>query len=89
MSQAGAKYAAQNGKDYIEILSFYYDGCKVTSNYGTGGGEVSNNGGSAKFNDKCQKLIAWAVSKKGCKYVWGASGTDGKTFDCATFVRAG
>ena len=29
MSQAGAKYAAEHGKGYLDILAFYYPGTKV------------------------------------------------------------
>lgn len=87
MSQSGAKYAAQQGKSYTDILSFYYVGCSVSPNYG-GGGKLDTQNQSG-YNEKCKKLIAWAISKRGCDYVWGATGKDGKTFDCATFVRAG
>lgn len=42
MSQRGAQWAANNGKTYTEILSFYYPGSQLLSNYGSGGGSTTD-----------------------------------------------
>ena len=36
MSQRGAQWAANNGKTFSEILSFYYPGSQLQANYGNG-----------------------------------------------------
>ena len=42
MSQRGAQWAANNGKTYTEILSFYYPGSQIQSNYASGGGSTTD-----------------------------------------------
>lgn len=60
----------------------YYDG--GDDNYGesSGGGGGYYNGGSAGDNSA---VVGYALSKKGCPYVWGAEGPD--AFDCSGLVR--
>ena len=59
MSQTGAKNMASAGFTYKDILSFYYPGTEIKEGYGMGNAEIVKN---------------WCLSKKGCGYVWGATG---------------
>lgn len=61
MSQSGAKKMASLGKTYKEILSFYYPGTEIKEAYGMS-------------NTNADIVRAWCVSKKGCGYVYGATG---------------
>ena len=59
MSQLGAKRMAELGFSYKDILAFYYPGTEIKEAYG-----VNN----------ADKVKQWCLSKKGCGYVWGATG---------------
>lgn len=65
MSQRGAKRMAELGYTYLEILQFYYPGTEIG---------LLNEDGSVKLMDKASIVKEWALSKKGCGYVWGATG---------------
>lgn len=65
MSQRGAKRMAELGYTYLEILQFYYPGTEIG---------LLNEDGSVKTVDKASIVKEWALSKKGCGYVWGATG---------------
>jgi hypothetical protein len=56
---------AELGYNYLEILEFYYPGTQIA---------YLNSDGSVMPLDKASKDKAWALSKKGCGYVWGATG---------------
>lgn len=66
MSQNGAKNMAAKGFKYTEILEFYYPGTELRNNYGETK-EVVTMGNA-------EKVRQWCLSKKGCGYVWGATG---------------
>ncbi len=59
MSQYGAKEMAKQGFTYKQILDFYYPGTYIKEGYGMGNAE---------------KVRSWCLSKKGCGYVYGATG---------------
>ncbi len=59
MSQTGAKNMATQGFTYKQILDFYYPGTYIKGGYGMGNAETVKN---------------WCLSKKGCGYVYGATG---------------
>ena len=65
MSQRGAKRMAELGYNYLEILQFYYPGTEIG---------LLNEDGSVKIMDKASVVKEWALSKKGCGYVWGSTG---------------
>lgn len=67
MSQVGARYAAQTGVSYKDILAFYYPGTKLTSLYGEAKEVIP-------VNEKVQAIIELAKSKMGDPYVYGTSG---------------
>lgn len=71
LSQYGARWAANNGKGYREILSFYYPHTDIASNYGEG---VNNVNEKRKMNEKEQAIASWALNQVGCGYTWGATG---------------
>lgn len=89
MSQYGAMYAARQGIGYKDILAFYYPGCELVSIDKPV--EVSAPLPSPKEQPKPQALIlaeqmaAFARSKVGGKYVFGASGP--VNFDCSGLVK--
>ena len=56
---------AELGYTYLEILQFYYPGTEIG---------LLNEDGSVKTVDKASIVKEWALSKKGCGYVWGATG---------------
>lgn len=67
MSQRGAKQMAELGFSYIEILQFYYPGTQLAY--------LTDEGGIQPMAiDNASKVKEWALSKKGCGYVWGATG---------------
>lgn len=65
MSQRGAKQMAELGYNCFEILEFYYPGTQIA---------LLNEDGSVTPMDKASIVKEWALSKKGCGYVWGATG---------------
>lgn len=67
MSQRGAKRMAELGFSYVEILQFYFPGTELA--YLTEDGGVQ-----PMATTKAAKVKEWALSKKGCGYVWGATG---------------
>lgn len=77
MSQRGARVAAGKGKNYREILGFYYPGCEIKSGYG---GlilrEVFVVTKDVLLNDKAKAMVDIAVSKLGDPYVFGAWGCE-------------
>ena len=66
MSQRGAKKMASLGFSYKEILSFYYPNTTIIQVYGEEREPMATT--------KAQQVVAWAESKVGCGYVWGATG---------------
>ena len=67
MSQRGAKYAASQGFNYIQILEFYYPNTILKGEYGAV--EVKN-----MKNEKAEKVVSIAESCMGYPYVFGAWG---------------
>lgn len=65
LSQRGAKYAASIGKTYREILSFYYPGTIIVTNYGKEDG--------ASMTEKEKIICEWALAQKGHPYIYGAT----------------
>lgn len=67
MSQRGAKRMAELGFGYQEILEFYFPGTQLAY--------LTEDGGVQPLaTSKADKVKEWALSKKGCGYVWGATG---------------
>ena len=66
MSQRGAKKMASLGYSYKDILSFYYPNTTIIS--------INGEERAPMATTKAQQLVAWAESKIGCGYVWGATG---------------
>lgn len=66
MSQRGAKKMAELGFSYQEILEFYFPGTQLAY--------LTADGGIEPMATKASKVKEWALSKKGCGYVWGATG---------------
>ena len=66
MSQRGAKKMAELGFSYQEILEFYFPGTQLAY--------LKEDGGIEPMATKASKVKEWALSKKGCGYVWGATG---------------
>lgn len=64
MSQLGAKTMANLGFSYKDILDFYFPGTEIRKQYGKEVALMTNP----------EKVVAWAKSKIGCGYVWGATG---------------
>lgn len=56
---------AELGYNCFEILEFYYPGTQIA---------LLNEDGSVMPMDKASIVKEWALSKKGCGYVWGATG---------------
>lgn len=69
MSQTGAKKMASLGFTYKDILEFYYPGTVITQTREQKGEIIM-----AALEPNAQKVKDWALSKKGCGYVWGATG---------------
>ena len=65
MSQRGAKWAANHGISYREILAFYYPGTEISMEYG----QVKS-----VVNKTAESIIETARSLIGSPYVWGATG---------------
>jgi len=78
MSQTGAKYAAQNGVSYQEILSFYFPGTSLTTL--TEKEEATGMISLAKFLNGCKRN---ASRIKG--YKLGCNGSNGLS-DCVGYV---
>jgi len=70
LSQYGAMYAARNGIDYKEILSFYYPGTDITNI----GAAKEKEGGGPVSNSKAQLLDKLAREEVGGAYVFAALG---------------
>lgn len=68
LSQRGAMYAASNGADFKQILSFYYPNTVIMTDYGNGK-EVK-----PMANPKADDIVTIAKSKLGDPYVFGAWG---------------
>lgn len=51
---------------------------------GGGGSYYPSSGGSGAPVSDCSSVVEYALSRKGCPYVWGAAGPD--TFDCSGLV---
>ena len=66
MSQRGAKRMAELGFTYKEILQFYYPGTELAY--------LNEDGSVSQMPTKAEQVKTWALSKKGCGYVWGATG---------------
>lgn len=66
MSQRGAKKMAELGFSYQEILQFYFPGTEIAY--------LKEDGSVEPMATKAERLKEWALSKKGCGYVWGATG---------------
>lgn len=66
MSQRGAKKMAELGFSYQEILEFYFPRTQLAY--------LTADGGIEPMATKASKVKEWALSKKGCGYVWGATG---------------
>lgn len=66
MSQRGAKWAANHGISYREILSFYYPGTEIMLNYGEAV--------PLSVNEKADAVVQAAESQMGNPYVFGAWG---------------
>ena len=66
MSQRGAIQMAELGYSYIEILEFYYPGTQIA---------LLKEDGSVQPMEKATIVKDWALSKEGCGYVWGGTGT--------------
>lgn len=72
LSQYGARYAANNGIGYRDILGFYYPNADITNNYGE---EVKGNMGTTRQLNAREKQIVEYVNKQvGMGYVWGSVG---------------
>lgn len=68
MSQVGARYAAQTGVSYKDILAFYYPGTQLTNGYGKAVNAV-------RFHsEKADEVVALAKERIGDPYVFGAWG---------------
>lgn len=63
MSQKGAIYAAEHGRTYEEILSFYYPGCNIRI--------VEE---KIMENSKTKAIKEWALERVGNPYVYGGTG---------------
>lgn len=68
MSQRGAKYAANQGFTYRQILEFYYPNTTLMGEYGATGVKV--------VNEKAEKVVELAKSCLGWPYVFGAWGEE-------------
>lgn len=66
MSQRGAKYAANQGFTYKQILEFYYPNTTLMGEYGASGVRI--------VNEKAKKVVEIAKSCLGWPYVFGAWG---------------
>lgn len=67
---------------YDSGSSSYNNGSSSSNSSNYSGGTSYNTGGSASDNSA---VVAYAMSKIGCPYVWGAEGPD--SFDCSGLVR--
>lgn len=66
MSQRGIKKMAELGFCYEDILSFYYPNTKI--------GKINDQKGLVIPLSDVNAVKLWALSKKGCGYIWGATG---------------
>ena len=75
MSQNGAKWAANNGIGYKEILNFYYPKTTLVYNYGKSTEEKLDKAMKLDtINEKAEHIIRNAQAMLGYPYVYGAIG---------------
>lgn len=72
----------KNGKYHIDIL---FGNQKESDNFKENGKIIIGGSSSSNITGKAKQLINLSLSKKGCKYVWGATGPN--TFDCSGFTQ--
>lgn len=87
MSQRGAEQAAKEGMSYQSILSFYYPGTALKSNYnGATSSTVSSTPTqTSSIPNKGNLIIQEAEKYLGMPYVWGGS-SPSTSFDCSGYV---
>ncbi|WP_418658324.1 XkdQ/YqbQ family protein [Clostridioides difficile] len=84
VTDRGGAIGLKNGVYRIDILMSSEKEC---NDFGRRKGTIIIGDGTGYTNatGKAKELISIAKSKKGCKYVWGASGPN--TFDCSGFTQ--
>lgn len=73
LSQYGARWAAEHGVGYQDILAFYYIGAKIAHSYGKEE-DMSQEITKRTLNPKEQAIADWARKQVGSGYVWGSVG---------------
>lgn len=89
LSQYGARYAAENGVGYREILSFYYPLTEIHPHYGEDdwkevGGDLATPGNGRTLSNLEKEIVQYVEKQVGNGYVWGSVG---QTLTEATLAR--